>query len=132
MVHLRDVDEKRRHRRQSHGRCMSDGSESESALIKIVNDLNYLIVDIFRGWMESMKKRLNPMVVSAVILHEELPNFKSSKANKQKPGSWFSSFGSPKTSPGTEDASIEDLLAFISKIDKGLRGYYVEPSEFSL
>lgn len=55
MVHLRDVDEKRRHKRQSHGRRTSEGSESESALIKIVNDLNYLIVDIFRGWMESMK-----------------------------------------------------------------------------
>ncbi|KAI9009129.1 P-loop containing nucleoside triphosphate hydrolase protein [Hyaloraphidium curvatum] len=127
MVHLRDVDEKRRHKRQAHGRRMSEGSESESALIKIVNDLNYLIVDIFRGWMESMKKRLNPMVVSAVILHEELPNFKSSKSSKQKAG-WFSSFNSPKSSPGTEECTIEDLLQFISKIDKGLRSYYVEPT----
>lgn len=68
------------------------------------------------------------MVISAVILHEELPNFKSSKSNKQKPG-WFP-FGSPKASPEMEEATIEHLLAFITKIDKALHGYYVESSEF--
>jgi hypothetical protein len=62
-------------RRQQAGRRGSDASESERILDKIRTDLDYLLIEIYHGWIKELKKRLANMIVPAVIENQSLPGY---------------------------------------------------------
>ncbi|KAI9357068.1 P-loop containing nucleoside triphosphate hydrolase protein [Zopfochytrium polystomum] len=115
----KDAREQKSRRLQS-GRRGSDASESERALDKVRNDLDYILIEIYHGWIKELKKRLTNMIVPAVIENQSLPGY----ICKQSGGIW-SKWG--KTSSAST-FTIEQLLNFLSKLSKTMRCYYMEES----
>ncbi|KAI8803826.1 P-loop containing nucleoside triphosphate hydrolase protein [Cladochytrium replicatum] len=108
-------------RRMANGRRGSDdASEAERALEKVRSDLDYLLVEIYHGWIKELKKRLNNMIVPAVIENQSLPGY----ICKQSGGLW----GKWGKSASTSQFTIEQLLNFLSKLSKTMRCYYMEDS----
>ena len=103
-----------------NGRRGSDASEVERSLDKVRNDLDYLLVEIYHGWIKELKKRLSNMIVPAVIENQSLPGY----ICKQSGGLW-GKWGKSSTS---SSFSIEQLLNFLSKLAKTMRCYYMEDS----
>ncbi|TPX34536.1 hypothetical protein SmJEL517_g02892 [Synchytrium microbalum] len=93
-------------------------SETERALDRARHDLEYLLIEIYHGWVKELKKRLNNMIVPAVIENQSLPGY----ICKQN-GGIFARLG---YSPATATFSIEQLLNFLSKLSKTMRSYYME------
>ncbi|KAJ1548826.1 Myosin type-2 heavy chain 1 [Cladochytrium tenue] len=107
-------------RRMHVDRRSSDASETERALDKVRTDLDFILIEIYHGWMKELKKRLGNMIVPAVIENQSLPGY----ICKQSGGIW-SKWG--KTS-STSTFTIEQLLNFLSKLSKTMRCYYMEES----
>ncbi|KAI9312548.1 P-loop containing nucleoside triphosphate hydrolase protein [Zopfochytrium polystomum] len=98
-------------------------SESEralGALEKVRSDLDFILIEIYHGWIKELKKRLTNMIVPAVIENQSLPGY----ICKQSGGIW-GKWG--KTSSGST-FTIEQLLNFLSKLSKTMRCYYMEES----
>ncbi|RKO93119.1 P-loop containing nucleoside triphosphate hydrolase protein [Blyttiomyces helicus] len=112
--------EQGRRRQQAGRRGSMDASESERALEKVRNDLDYLLIEIYHGWIKELKKRLANMIVPAVIENQSLPGY----ICKQSGGLW-GKWG--KASAGSQ-FTIEQLLNFLSKLSKTMRCYYMEDS----
>ncbi|KAJ3117374.1 Myosin type-2 heavy chain 1 [Phlyctochytrium bullatum] len=53
----------------------ADATEAERALDKVRTDLDYLLVEIYHGWIKELKKRLANMIVPAVIENQSLPGY---------------------------------------------------------
>ncbi|KAJ3221486.1 Myosin type-2 heavy chain 1 [Clydaea vesicula] len=95
-------------------------SEIDRSLDKVRNDLDYLLIEIFHGWIKELKKRLSNMIVPAVIENQSLPGY----ICKQSGGLW-GKWGKTSTS---SQFTIEQLLNFLSKLNKTMRCYYMEES----
>ncbi|KAJ3045218.1 Myosin type-2 heavy chain 1 [Rhizophlyctis rosea] len=107
-------------RRIQGGRRGSDTSETERALEKVRTDLDYLLIEIYHGWIKELKKRLANMIVPAVIENQSLPGY----ICKQSGGLW----GKWGKSSASSQFTIEQLLNFLSKLSKTMRCYYMEDS----
>ncbi|KAJ3196251.1 Myosin type-2 heavy chain 1 [Irineochytrium annulatum] len=117
---IKTLQEKQGRRRMQSRSTDSDLSEAERALDKVRNDLDYLLVEIYHGWIKELKKRLANMIVPAVIENQSLPGY----ICKQSGGIW----GKWGKSSGSSQFSIEQLLNFLSKLSKTMRCYYMEVS----
>ncbi|KAJ3407393.1 Myosin type-2 heavy chain 1, partial [Chytridiales sp. JEL 0842] len=106
--------------RESKRRQQGGPSDNERFLDKVRTDLDYLLIEIYHGWIKELKKRLANMIVPAVIENQSLPGY----ICKQSGGLW-SKWG--KTS-STSQFTIEQLLNFLSKLSKTMRCYYMEDS----
>ena len=93
-------------------------SETERALDRVRHDLDYLLIEIYHGWVKELKKRLNNMIVPAVIENQSLPGYICKQS-----GGIFARLG---YTPTTATFSIEQLLNFLSKLAKTMRCYYME------
>ena len=107
-------------RRIQGGRRGSDTTETERALEKVRTDLDYLLIEIYHGWIKELKKRLANMIVPAVIENQSLPGY----ICKQSGGLW----GKWGKSSASSQFTIEQLLNFLSKLSKTMRCYYMEDS----
>ncbi|TPX56763.1 hypothetical protein PhCBS80983_g04287 [Powellomyces hirtus] len=116
---VRTTQEKERaSRRSSVGN--TEAGESERSLDKVRNDLDYLLIEIYHGWIKELKKRLANMIVPAVIENQSLPGY----ICKQSGGLW----GKWGKSSSSSQFTIEQLLNFLSKLSKTMRCYYMEDS----
>lgn len=106
-------------RRMAMNKERNDSSDVENALDKIHNDLDYLLVEIYNGWLREMKRRLNAMIVPAVIENQSLSGYICNQSN----GIWgkWSKSASPQF-------TIDQLLNLLSKLSKTMRCYYLEES----
>jgi len=102
-------------RSRSRYRMESDGNK---VLIKILNDLDNLLVRLYYGWMKELKKRLAVMAVPAIIEYQALPSFIC-----KKNGGLWNKIKAPQNS-----YTIDHLLFLLSKISKVLICFYVEES----
>ncbi|KAJ1536848.1 Myosin type-2 heavy chain 1 [Nowakowskiella sp. JEL0078] len=116
----KEAREQTRRRIQQGRRGEEESSEAERALDKLRGDLDYLLIEIYHGWVKELKKRLSHMIVPAVIENQSLPGY----ICKQSGGLW-GKWG--KSSAGTQ-FTIEQLLNFLSKLSKTMRCYYMEDS----
>lgn len=98
----------------------TNGSDIDRALDKIRNDLDYLLIEIYHGWVKELKKRLANMIVPAVIENQSLPGYLC----KQTGGLW----GNWSKAAAGSQFTIEQLLNFMSKLAKTMRCYYLEDS----
>ncbi|KAG4097651.1 hypothetical protein H8356DRAFT_1308897 [Neocallimastix lanati (nom. inval.)] len=94
-------------------------SNAQDVLNKISNDLEYLLVELYHGWMKELKKRISNMAVPAIIENQSLPNFYCNKSG----GLWNKIKSAPQAS-----YTIDQLLTFLSKISMVLRCYFMEES----
>ncbi|TPX57088.1 hypothetical protein SpCBS45565_g08273 [Spizellomyces sp. 'palustris'] len=114
---VRTTQEKERAARRTGG---PDAGEAERSLEKVRNDLDYLLIEIYHGWIKELKKRLANMIVPAVIENQSLPGY----ICKQSGGLW----GKWGKSSSSSQFTIEQLLNFLSKLSKTMRCYYMEDS----
>ncbi|KAJ3218341.1 Myosin type-2 heavy chain 1 [Dinochytrium kinnereticum] len=117
---VKAAQEKEARKHSSRRAQTGDLSESERALDKIRTDLDYLLIEIYHGWIKELKKRLANMIVPAVIENQSLPGY----VCKQSGGIW----GKWGKSSASSQFTIEQLLNFLSKLSKTLRCYYMEES----
>jgi myosin-5 len=92
--------------------------EALAVLEKIKEDLDYLIGEIFYGWIKELKKRISNMIVPAVIENQSLPAY----ICKQGGGIW-GQWGKTATN---SQFTVEQLLNFLSKLAKTMKWYYLE------
>ncbi|KAJ3119550.1 Myosin type-2 heavy chain 1 [Nowakowskiella sp. JEL0407] len=111
---------RRRNQAGNARRGEEEATEAERALDKLRGDLDYLLIEIYHGWVKELKKRLSHMIVPAVIENQSLPGY----ICKQSGGLW----GKWGKSTATSQFSIEQLLNFLSKLSKTMRCYYMEDS----
>lgn len=95
-----------------------DNGDLDRALEKFRNDLDYLLIEIYHGWIKELKKRLGNMIVPAVIENQSLPGY----ICKQSGGLW----GKWGKTAVSSQFTIDQLLNFLSKLSKTMRCYYME------
>ena len=105
-----------------------DGSAREfewgdyERLVTIVkHDLDSLEYNIYHTWMQEVKKRLNKMVVPALVESQSLPGFVTNDSGGRLLNRLLASSNAPSY-------TMDDILGILNKIWKCLKSYYVEPS----
>ncbi|KAJ3095982.1 Myosin type-2 heavy chain 1 [Phlyctochytrium planicorne] len=93
-------------------------AEPDRCLDTLRGEFDFLLIELYHGWMKELKKKLANMIVPAVIENQSLPGY----ICKQSGGLW-SKWGKAAASPQT---TIEQLLNFLSKLSKTMRCYYME------
>ncbi len=116
-------DRESRHRQKaiSAGRpAASVENDAERTLERIHAEIDFLIIEIFMGWNKELRKRIQNMIVPAVIENQSLPGY----ICKQGGGLW-GKWGQKATNP---QFTIEHMLNVLSKLSKTMRCYYMEDS----
>lgn len=91
-------------------------------LVTIVkHDLDSLEYNIYHTWMQETKKRLNKMVVPALVESQSLPGFVTNDSGGRLLNRLLAGNSAPSY-------SMDDILALLNKTWKCLKSYYVEPS----
>ena len=91
-------------------------------LVTIVkHDLDSLEYNIYHTWMQEAKKRLNKMVVPALVESQSLPGFVTNDSGGRLLNRLLAGTNAPSY-------TMDDILALLNKIWKCLKSYYVEPS----
>ena len=105
-----------------------DGSAREfewgdyERLVTIVkHDLDSLEYNIYHTWMQEAKKRLNKMVVPALVESQSLPGFVTNDSGGRLLNRLLAGTNAPTY-------TMDDILGILNKIWKCLKSYYVEPS----
>ncbi|KAI9141921.1 putative class V myosin [Paraphysoderma sedebokerense] len=102
-------------------RYSSGNVEMDRGITKIKNDLEFLIIDLFLNYLRAVKKRLQKLIVPAVIENQSLPGF-ISKDSSSGAGGFL------KMLVPTAAYTIENLLDFLSNLWKVMKFYYVDDS----
>jgi len=90
----------------------------------VKHDLDSLEYNIFHTWMLEVKKRLNKMIIPALIESQSLPGFITSDGS----GRMFSRMLQGMQGQTTPAASMDDILNLLNKVWKCLKSYYMEES----
>ena len=97
-----------------------DDDQSASAILASIQDeLRQVMLEIFNNWIREFHKRLSNMIIPAVIENQSLPGY----ICKQSGGIWSS--WSTKSS-STVQYTVDQLLNFLTKLNKTMRCYYLE------
>ena len=87
----------------------------------VKHDLDSLEYNIYHTWMQETKKRLNKMVVPALVESQSLPGFVTNDSGGRLLNRLLAGNSAPSY-------SMDDILALLNKTWKCLKSYYVEPS----
>lgn len=99
--------------------------EAYERLVGIVkHDLDSLEYNIYHTSMLEVKKRLNKMVIPALIESQSLPGFITSDGS----GRMFSRMLQGMQGQTQPAASMDDILNLLNKVWKCLKSYYMEES----
>ncbi|KAL7275148.1 Myosin type-2 heavy chain 1 [Rhizina undulata] len=97
-----------------------DDYEYDRLLEIVKHDLESLEFNIYHTWMKTLKRRLQKMIVPAIIESQSLPGFVTNDGNR------FLNKILQTTS--TPQFSMDDLLSLLNKIYKAMKAYYIEES----
>ncbi|KAA6411786.1 MAG: myosin MYO2 [Lasallia pustulata] len=90
-------------------------------LLEIVkHDLESLEFNIYHTWMKVLKKKLQKMIVPAIIESQSLPGFVTSENNRF--------LGKLLQSNNTPAFSMDNLLSLLNNVFKAMKAYYLEGS----
>ena len=99
--------------------------EAYERLVGVVkHDLDSLEYNIYFTWMMEVKKRLQKMVIPALIESQSLPGFITSDGS----GRMFSRMLQGMQGQTQPAASMDDILNLLNKVWKCLKSYYMEES----
>jgi myosin-5 len=94
-----------------------DKNSASMVLSQVRANLELLLFEIYHGWLKELKKRLQTMVVPAVLENQSLPGY----ICKETGGLW----GKWSARAPASQYTIDQLLNFISKLSKTMRCYYM-------
>ncbi|KZV70470.1 myosin 5 [Peniophora sp. CONT] len=98
-----------------------DWEDYERLVSVVKHDLDSLEYNIYHTWMTETKKRLQKMVIPALIESQSLPGFIASDGGGRLFNRVFNSSSQPAF-------SMDDILNLLNKVWKSLKSYYMEES----
>ncbi|MCJ1393812.1 Myosin type-2 heavy chain 1 [Xylographa bjoerkii] len=101
--------------------AQKDENYEYARLLEIVkHDLESLEFNIYHTWMKVLKKKLQKMIVPAIIESQSLPGFVTSESNRF--------LGKLLQSNSTPAFSMDNLLSLLNTVFKAMKAFYLEDS----
>lgn len=98
----------------------TDNYEYDRLLEIVKHDLESLEFNIYHTWMKVLKKKLQKMIVPAIIESQSLPGFVTTESNRF--------LGKLLPSNNTPAYSMDNLLSLLNNVYKAMKAYYLEDS----
>ncbi|KAI9677563.1 MAG: Myosin type-2 heavy chain 1 [Caeruleum heppii] len=98
----------------------TDNYEYDRLLEIVKHDLESLEFNIYHTWMKVLKKKLQKMIVPAIIESQSLPGFVTNESTRFL-GKLLQSNSSPAY-------SMDNLLSLLNSVFKAMKAYYLEDS----
>lgn len=98
----------------------TDNYEYDRLLEIVKHDLESLEFNIYHTWMKVLKKKLQKMIVPAIIESQSLPGFVTNESNRF--------LGKLLPSNNTPAYSMDQLLSLLNNVFKAMKSYYIEDS----
>jgi myosin V len=98
----------------------TDNYEYDRLLEIVKHDLESLEFNIYHTWMKVLKKKLQKMIVPAIIESQSLPGFVTNDSNRF--------LGKLLPSNNTPAFSMDNLLSLLNNVFKAMKAYYLEDS----
>ena len=101
--------------------AQKDENYEYARLLEIVkHDLESLEFNIYHTWMKVLKKKLQKMIVPAIIESQSLPGFVTNESNRF--------LGKLLQSNNTPAFSMDNLLNLLNTVFKAMKAFYIEES----
>lgn len=98
----------------------TDNFEYDRLLEIVKHDLESLEFNIYHTWMKVLKKKLQKMIVPAIIESQSLPGFVTNESSRF--------LGKLLHSNNTPTYSMDNLLSVLNSVYKAMKAYYLEDS----
>ena len=98
----------------------TDNYEYDRLLEIVKHDLESLEFNIYHTWMKVLKKKLQKMIVPAIIESQSLPGFVTNESNR-----FLGKLLQTNTTPAY---SMDNLLSLLNNVFKAMKAYYLEDS----
>jgi myosin V len=98
----------------------TDNDEYDRLLEIVKHDLESLEFNIYHTWMKVLKKKLQKMIVPAIIESQSLPGFVTNESSRF--------LGRILQSSNTPAYSMDNLLSLLNNVFKAMKAYYLEDS----
>ncbi len=98
----------------------TDNYEYDRLLEIVKHDLESLEFNIYHTWMKVLKKKLQKMIIPAIIESQSLPGFVTSESNR-----FLGKLLQTNTAPAF---SMDNLLSLLNNVFKAMKTYYLEDS----
>ncbi|KAF2261074.1 myosin-2 [Lojkania enalia] len=98
----------------------TDNYEYDRLLEIVKHDLESLEFNIYHTWMKVLKKKLQKMIVPAIIESQSLPGFVTNESNRF--------LGKLLQSNNAPAFSMDNLLSLLNNVYKAMKAYYLEDS----
>jgi len=98
----------------------TDNYEYDRLLEIVKHDLESLEFNIYHTWMKVLKKKLQRMIIPAIIESQSLPGFVTNESNRF--------LGKLLQGSNTPAFSMDNLLSLLNSVYKAMKAYYLEDS----
>ena len=98
----------------------TDNYEYDRLLEIVKHDLESLEFNIYHTWMKVLKKKLQKMIIPAIIESQSLPGFVTNESNRF--------LGKLLQSNSAPAFSMDNLLSLLNNVFKAMKAYYLENS----
>jgi myosin V len=98
----------------------TDNYEYDRLLEIVKHDLESLEFNIYHTWMKVLKKKLQKMIIPAIIESQSLPGFVTNESNRF--------LGKLLQSNSQPAFSMDNLLSLLNNVFKAMKAYYLEDS----
>lgn len=98
----------------------TDNYEYDRLLEIVKHDLESLEFNIYHTWMKVLKKRLQKMIIPAIIESQSLPGFVTNENNRF--------LGKLLQSNSAPAYSMDNLLSLLNSVYRAMKAYYLEDS----
>jgi myosin-5 len=98
----------------------TDNYEYDRLLEIVKHDLESLEFNIYHTWMKVLKKKLQKMIIPAIIESQSLPGFVTNESNRF--------LGKLLQSNSAPAFSMDNLLSLLNNVFKAMKAYYLEDS----
>lgn len=98
----------------------TDNYEYDRLLEIVKHDLESLEFNIYHTWMKVLKKKLQKMIIPAIIESQSLPGFVTNESNRF--------LGKLLQTNSTPAYSMDNLLSLLNNVFRAMKAYYLEDS----
>ncbi|PKS05219.1 hypothetical protein jhhlp_008590 [Lomentospora prolificans] len=98
----------------------TDNFEYDRLLDIVKHDLESLEFNIYHTWMKVLKKKLQKMIIPAIIESQSLPGFVTNESNRF--------LGKLLQSNSTPAYNMDNLLSLLNGVFRAMKAYYLEDS----
>ncbi|KAF4779118.1 hypothetical protein HER10_EVM0001155 [Colletotrichum scovillei] len=98
----------------------TDNYEYDRLLEIVKHDLESLEFNIYHTWMKVLKKKLQKMIIPAIIESQSLPGFVTNESSRF--------LGKLLQSNSTPAYSMDNLLSLLNSVFRAMKAYYLEDS----